>query len=120
MFLHFLSKSCKRRSLSHLAPKLQKGGAQTICFISLLGQGAKWAPKCDFGCKRAILEAEMRFLAPKVQKSILDPKITFWGPFRALAQKAYETNVSGTFFCTCGAKMQKKLIFALLGPEMRK
>ena len=83
-------------------------------------------------------------LGPKLPKSAFwDSKITFWGPFRSLAQKAYETKglgapfshfwtqnaKMGSFihfwatkckkesFCTFGAKSAKMSSFSVFGSQ---
>ena len=138
---------CKFRPFSHFGPQSAKKGARNHSFHKPFGPGRKmgakmrfWAQKCVFGCQNAIL-------SPKGPKSaFLEPKTTFWGPLRPLAQKAYETNGFGapfsyfwsqkskmgsfsTFgqqnakmvpFCTFGAKSAKMSSFSVFGSQSEK
>ena len=60
-----------------LARKSLKFDAETICFISICGQGAKRTPKCIFGPQNA-------FWSPKC---VFGPQNAFWAPKCSLAKR---------------------------------
>ena len=119
---------------SHFGPQSAKKGARNLLFNKPFGPGRKmtakmrfWAQKCDFGGSNAIL-------GPKWPKSAFwESKITFLGPFRSLAQKAYETkgfvapfshfwskNPKGANFSTFGQQNAKKGSFCTFGAKSAK
>ena len=133
-FLHFGSQSAKK-------------GARNRLFNKPFGPGRKmsakmqfWAQKCDLGGQNGILGWKW----PK--SAFWDSKITFWGPLRSLARKAYETkgfvapfshfwsqnpklgsfstfgrqNAKKGSFCTFGAKSAKMSSFSVFGSRSEK
>ena len=116
----------KMEPFSLFGPQSSKKGARNHLFHKPFGPGRKmgakmrfWVQKSDFGGQNAILSSK----SPK--NAFLDPKITFWGRLRALAQKAYETNgfgapfspfwskngENGSFFHFWAPKRKNKLFF---------
>ena len=108
-FLHFGSQSAKKGARNRLFNKPFGPGRQMKPKMRF------WAPKYDFGRQNWIL-------GPKSPKSaFLDPKITFWGPFRSLAQKAYETKgfvAPFSHFWGQNAKMES--FFHFWAPQWKK
>ena len=137
----------KMGPFSHFGPQSAKKGARNPLFNKPFGPGRKmsaemrfWAQKCDFGGHNWIW-------SPKWPKSAFwESKITFWGPFRSLAQKAYETkgfvapfshfwnpnpkmssfstfgqqNAKKGSFCTFWAKSAKMSSFSVFGSQSEK
>ena len=125
----------KMGPFSHFGPQSAKKGAGNPLFHKPFGPGRKmsakmrfWAPKGDFGGQNGIL-------GPKWPKNAFwESKITFWGPFRSLAQKAYETKgfvapfshswsqnpKMDSFFHFWATKCKKRGHFALLEPKVLK
>ena len=99
-----------------LAPKVRKRSHETLCFISLLSQGAKWTPKSDFGLPKRTFgpfRAQNPILASKI--ALLGPESHFGAHSAPWPKRFIKQRVSGTFFRTLGAKMRKWPHFAHFG-----
>ena len=98
------------------APKGRKRSPETICFVSLLSEGAQSIPKSVFGVQKCIFGtfgAQNRILASK--NALLDPKSHFGAHFAPWPKRLMKQRVSGTFFRTLGAKTRKWAHFAHFG-----
>ena len=95
---------------------MRKRSHETLCFISLLSQGAKWTPKSDFGLPKRTFGpfwAQNPILASKI--ALLGPESHFGAHFAPWPKRFIKQRVSGTFFRTLGAKMRKWAHFAHFG-----
>ena len=82
----------KMGPFSRFGPQSAKKGARNPLFHKPFGPGRKMGAKMRFWVQKCVFGGQNAILSPKSAKSaFLEPKITFWGPFRSLAQKAYET-----------------------------
>ena len=76
-----------------------KKGARNPLFNKLFGPGRKMGARMQFSAAKLVFGRQKVISGPKSPKiPFLDPKITSWDRFRALAQKAYESNGFGAPF----------------------
>ena len=67
-----------------------KKGARNPLFNKPCGPGRKMGANMGFWVQKCVSGGQNAISSPKGPKSaFLEPKTTFWGPFRPLAQKAY-------------------------------
>ena len=117
LFLHFVAQKWKNKLIfAFWLQKCEKRSPETLCLINLLSQAAKWTPKSDFGVPKRTFGhfwAQNRILASKI--ALLGPESHFGDHFGPWPKRFIKQRVSGTFFRTLGAKMQKWVHFALFG-----
>ena len=106
----------------HFGPQSVKKGARNHLFNKPFGPGRKMGAKMRFWVQKCVFGGQNAILSPKSPKSaFLEPKINFWGPFRSLAQKAYETKGFGHLFSHFGGQNAKMGPFCpFWGPKMEK